>query len=134
MSIVHKQISPVGPTGIAQETWDTYRLMRHLELIGPDKHLGEHKPGVWFASSDERKEYKRKVDQTVFVKTEYGEALREVPGHRHYYATEDGDIYSGRSGKLKKMKLHNGKYVSIMGRQGNQVNVSAITLTNMAWE
>lgn len=133
MTILHKQISPVGPTGIESETWDTYKLMRHLELIGPDKHLPAKNDDFLMKESESRKARKKRIEDAKFYEAPNGKRVSEVPGHRHYYATEDGEIYSGRQGKLTRMKVYKGKFVTLQGNYG-QTTAQVDRLVALAWD
>lgn len=133
MSIVHKQISPVAASGKESETWDTYRLMRHLEMIGPDKNMPEKEDKYATRESHARKERKRRVEENVYETAPNGKRVREVPGHRHYYATEDGEIYSGRQGSLRPIKIHNGNQVYLQGNYG-QTYARVDRMVDLAWE
>lgn len=134
MSIIHQQISPVAATGKDTETWDAYRLMRHLELIGPDRNQPAKEDRYATRESESRKERKRRIEETQYNEAPNRKRVREIPGHRHYYATEDGEIYSGRQGKLRLMKTYNeGKHVNLVGSYGATcANVQK--LTELAWE
>lgn len=134
MTIVHKQISPVAATGIERELWDTYRPMSHLDLIGPDKHLPEKSAGFVTTESKERKRRKAEAMHMTFYEAPNGKRIRPIPGHSHYYATEDGEIYSGRQGKLRHMKTYNsGKHVNLQSSYG-MICKSVERLTELAWE
>lgn len=134
MTIVHKQISPVAATGVEREQWDTCRLMQHLELIGPDKNIAAKPVGLITTASKDRRERKAEAQHKQYTEAPNGKRIRPIPGHSHYYATEDGEIYSGRQGKLRHMKTYNsGKHVNLQSSYG-MICKSVERLTELAWE
>lgn len=132
MTILHKQISPVGPTGIESETWDTYKLMRHLELIGPDKHLPEKeiKPIV---NKDRQAARKKAAEAKVYTVSPDGDEIRPVPGHKGYYATEGGEVWSGKSGALLYVRPNGNGCISVSGAYG-RISIRTKKMMELAWK
>lgn len=132
MTIVHKQISPVAATGIEREQWDAYRLMSHLELIGPDKHLPEKEVKA-IIFRDRQAEKKKAAEAKVYTITPDGDEIRPVPGHKGYYATEGGEVWSGKSGALLYVRpTHNG-CISVSGVYG-RISIRTKKMTELAWK
>lgn len=132
MNILHKQISPLAATGKETETWGRYRLMRHLELIGPDKHLPEKeiKPIV---NRDRQAERKKAAEAKVYTVSPDGDEIRPVPGHKGYYATEGGEVWSGKSGGLLYVRPNGNGCISVSGLYG-RMSIRTKKMAESAWK